>query len=105
MTLKLWVLAAMSLVLLGLGALIGSHYVPGFNSNLRVEFKENSCAIRCPADSAHASAAGIRNLYRRFSRRCVSARTCNSRPPGVWRRIDERPVARPADIAPFPDWL
>ena len=58
MTLKLWVLAVMSLVLLGLGALIGSHDVPGFNSNLHVEFKENSCAIRCPADSAHASEQG-----------------------------------------------
>ena len=58
MTLKLWVLAAMSLVLLGLGALIGSHYVPGVNSNLHVEFKENSCAIRCPTDSAHASQQG-----------------------------------------------
>ena len=58
MTLKLWALVAMSLVLLGLGALIGSHYIPGLNSNLRVEFKDNSCAIRCPADSAHASAQG-----------------------------------------------
>jgi hypothetical protein len=58
MTLKFWVLAAMSLVLLGLGALIGSHYVSGFNSNLHVEFKENSCAISCPADSAHASEQG-----------------------------------------------
>jgi hypothetical protein len=58
MTLKPWILAAISLVLLGLGALIGSHYVPSFNSDLRVEFKENSCAIRCPADSAHASEQG-----------------------------------------------
>ena len=58
MTLKLWVLAAISIVLLGLGALIGSYYVPGFNSDLRVEFQENSCAIRCPVDSAHASEHG-----------------------------------------------
>jgi hypothetical protein len=58
MTLKPWVLAAISFGLLGLGALIGSHYVPGSSSNLHVEFKENSCAIRCPADSAHASQQG-----------------------------------------------
>jgi hypothetical protein len=58
MMLKTWVLAAMALVLLGLGALIGRHYVPGFNSDIQVEFKENSCAIRCPADSAHASEQG-----------------------------------------------
>jgi hypothetical protein len=58
MTPKFWVLAAASVVLLGLGVVIGSRYIPYFNSNLHIEFKENSCAIYCPADSAHAFEQG-----------------------------------------------
>jgi hypothetical protein len=58
MTLKPWFVTALVVVLLGLGAVIGSRYVPTFNSNIQLEFKENSCVIRCPAQGAFPSMQG-----------------------------------------------
>jgi hypothetical protein len=54
MTLKPWLLAVLAVMSLGLGAVIGSLYVPR-KPELHIEPKENSCGVRCPADSAPAS--------------------------------------------------
>ena len=57
MTLKPWLIAALAVVLLGTGVVVGSLYVPR-KPELHVEPKQNSCGISCPADSAHASSSG-----------------------------------------------
>ena len=57
MTLKPWLIAALAVASLGVGAVLGAWYQPP-PSSLHLEFKENSCAVRCPADSAFPSAQG-----------------------------------------------
>jgi hypothetical protein len=58
MTLKPWLIAAMTLVVvLGLGATIGRWYMPPWDT-IQVIFKDNSCDIRCSALTPHPSAQG-----------------------------------------------
>ena len=57
MTLKPWLIAALTVLLLGLGAVIGSEYVPP-KPDLHIETKANSCGISCPAGSAYPSLQG-----------------------------------------------
>jgi hypothetical protein len=58
MTLKPWLIAALAVSLLALGAAIGKWYVPSLNPDLHIEFNENSCAISCPVQSAYPSLQG-----------------------------------------------
>jgi hypothetical protein len=56
-TLKPWLVAALAVALLGIGVVAGTWYEPP-PPKLQLEFKENSCVIRCPADSAFPSVQG-----------------------------------------------
>ena len=59
MTLKPWLIATLAVALLGVGAVIGIWYEPPPRTpELELEFKENSCLVRCPADSAFPSVQG-----------------------------------------------
>lgn len=57
MNLKPWLLATVIAALLAIGALIGQWYVLP-PPTLVIEFKENSCAIRCPAHTAYPNMQG-----------------------------------------------
>ena len=57
MTLKPWLVATLVVVALGAGALIGQWYIPR-KPTVQIEFKENSCAIHCPAQTAYPSLQG-----------------------------------------------
>jgi hypothetical protein len=57
MTIRLWVLATIVVAAAGIGAFIGQRYIAPFPA-LHVEFKENSCAIRCPATTPYAASPG-----------------------------------------------
>ena len=57
MTLNPWLIATLAIVLLGVGVVIGTWYQPP-PPKVGVEFTENSCAIRCPADSIFPSMQG-----------------------------------------------
>ena len=57
MTLKPWLFATVIVALLGAGVLIGQWYVPP-KPTVQIEFKENSCAIRCPTQTAYPTMQG-----------------------------------------------
>ena len=57
MTLKPWLIATLAAALLGVGVVAGIWYQPP-PPTLQLEFKENSCVVRCPADSAFPSVQG-----------------------------------------------
>jgi hypothetical protein len=57
MTLKPWLIATLAIVLLGVGVVLGTWYQPP-PPKLQVEFDENSCVVRCPAESAFPSLQG-----------------------------------------------
>jgi hypothetical protein len=54
MAFKVWIIAAIAAVLGGIAATIGQWYVPP-KPRIEVQFKDNACAIRCPAQTAYAS--------------------------------------------------
>jgi hypothetical protein len=57
MTLKPWLIATLAILLVAVGFYLGDSYQRP-PPKLQVEFDENSCAIRCPADSAFPSSQG-----------------------------------------------
>jgi len=57
MTLKPWLIAAVIVALLGAAVLVGQWYAPP-KPTVQIEFKENSCAIRCPAQTAYPTMQG-----------------------------------------------
>lgn len=55
MTLKPWIIAAVAAILGGIAATIGQWYIPP-KATIHVDFKDNSCVIRCPPQTAFPSA-------------------------------------------------